>query len=122
MSNPALQLAASIASQPIQNGDPAERLASALLEANRDCLAANERYADLYRRFNSLQHENEALREKLGVAARQTRIEPRHAIYCMNPDCSASIIRDELPPDDAVPAWLRGLGWSEDGACPGCKS
>lgn len=125
MSNPALQLAAAIVSMPLRNGDPAERLASALLEANRDCLAANERCQQLHRQLNAKVHECETLREALGRAVqgeRQTRA--AMVIYCQ-PGCHAVLELNGPPPDSEVDTWVRLAGWgvgaNGERLCKGCR-
>lgn len=117
MSNPILELAHSIANQPIKDASPAERLADALLEATRDNTAMASRYQDLYRKYNALCHEVESLRERIGAAQYQP-CSDAYVWICSG--CPATITRNASPPDWAVKDWLRGLGW-RDGRCERCQ-
>lgn len=124
MSNPILELAHSIANQPIKDASPAERLADALLEATRDNTAMAMRVSEYHKRCNALSHENEQLREALIRASQAHRGEPAVRVYCDAPNCTTSPLSSLVPiQGSAVREWVFKQGWltSEDGfghLCP----
>lgn len=116
MSNPALTLATSIASASPRDGSPVEVLADALLEANRDYLALSQRYSELGKLYNAIVHEREDWQRRSDKFVADMRRTPALQVFCDNPDCTTPPISiDVLPPEDAIPIWIRGRGWWTDG-------
>jgi hypothetical protein len=83
-----------------------------------------DRYAALQQRYQAVIHERDRLLEQVATVVRQTRHEPALTIWCDTPSCAAMPLTIAvLPPEDAIPGWVRGNGWTVDGdryACPGC--
>lgn len=116
MGNPALQLAEQIHSASPQDGSPQEVLARALLEANADVIATANRYTELYRKFNTVCHELERLRERVEESrtaiSHQASQQPRLSVFCNAPGCTTPpLSMQPAPPDEAVAQWVRGRGW-----------
>lgn len=108
----------------------AELTALALSPAEAERLAVHVAYlearvAELTRRESALLRELEALRQRVSDVVATVRREPALTIFCDTPSCTTPpITRDVAPPEDAIPRWVRGLGWRVEGdayVCPGCQ-
>lgn len=91
-------------------------------------------HSDLHKALNAAIHEaerlrteNEKLRADLGLSVRVARIAPAITIYCDAPNCTTPPLTMQVaPPEDAIPSWVRGRGWTftldgEGHVCPGCQ-
>lgn len=122
MSNPILTMARQLADCEVQDAGPAETLAHAYLHLHRDKLLLEERYSELYKRTNAMTHEIARLRQNVRLSLASERSEPALTVYCDAPDCTTPPLRfQSLPPDEAIPMFIRGRSWATDGdrhMCP----
>jgi hypothetical protein len=106
----------------VQRSD--DPLAAALLEIAE----LHERCARLQQDNQRLIHERDRLQAQLGDEVRAARSDGSWGlvVHCDNTACSTPPLRIRVaPPEDAVPAWVRGMGWTVDAEkhwCPTCAS
>jgi hypothetical protein len=123
MSDPVFALAEKWLSVPTEDQDPATTFAKAFKSEREQRAALEQRVHELAQRLNAKTHECESLAASQGVPVKQVRREPALQVFCSNPTCETKPLTiDVAPPDEAVPLWIRGMGWrvDEDGQhwCP----
>jgi hypothetical protein len=119
MSNPILIAAQQWLSVPTEDQDPATTFAKAFMSEHERVAELERRVAEVNKRNNALVHENADLRSKHTDVVQAMKREPEYTRHCINGQCETVLIREVAPPDDAIEAWLHGLGW-RNGECPEC--
>ena len=91
------------------NDNLADRFARTYLGVTRELTALRAKYTEQQKLLNAAVHERDGLREMLCVMPSPGRRQPELTVKCNACHHTLSIVT--APPDEAVPSWLRGMGW-----------
>ena len=81
-------------------------------EIDAENRALRTKYEAVQAKNNALLHELERLRSITRDVVKVARSEPALTVYCDAPGCCAPPISIKVaPPEDAIPLWVRGMGW-----------